>query len=266
MADLLKSFMAGRNAQLGQNAANAKAQREWSLKVAGESRLLTGAAEGAWKEMEDLTLSDKWDASMSGQLLEKAKRFDQTYGSVWKGKSAQRYYIEALSLGQKPYSPADDGKMGPVDARAMQSSPNAGWRTPEQKQAAEDRANEARQEENLYGLQARGLSEVAANSMTNGRPDPAKMKMAMTNWESKAMASGDYNMDDLMKVTKAMRENLADMIKELMKNDPNSEEFQKHIMELSKESELHISSLLRTKDSGSNFDVAAVGGQMQGEG
>jgi hypothetical protein len=85
MADVLAGLLGGMQAGKAANAARAAAEEkrkqdaaEWELKLAGESRLLTGAAEDEWNKMEESTNADDWDTAKVPSLLDRAVRFDQT--------------------------------------------------------------------------------------------------------------------------------------------------------------------------------------------
>lgn len=225
MADVLKSFLGGYDAQKQKNAADAQQKQEWGLKVATESRLLTGAAEDEWNKLEELTNSDKWDASMTGMALERAQRLDATYGPVLGGKKAVDYFTKALHI--------DNPRRGYSTA-----TPLAGYRSKGQLDAAKQKATKAAQDQNLFQLQQNGYDFLNKNASRDGMPgilDPQKVMKSFLDWESQAMASGNYDIEDLMKITRQMRDDMKPIFDQALLDDPNSAQYQEELAKRSNE-------------------------------
>jgi len=228
MPNALKGLLAGFAQGNATNAARDKAaqaaqiaNRKHALAIAGESRLVQKAAEDAFGEMESMVSSPDWDPVMSMSLLQKARRFDQTYGGAWKGGSAQSHFAKKLHL--TDIGPETQGKQGPSSPAEARGGRLSGFTSPLQKEVHNQKMEGFEKERQLEGLQLNGmefLNQFATDDQ--GILDPNKVGLAMLQWESQAMASGNYDVQDMMAVTKAMRDNLQPIMDEMLANDPNS--------------------------------------------
>lgn len=226
MADILAGLFSGMKAGKKANADRAKAEAEarqkeanWQLKLAKESRLLQTAAEDEWQQMEAATMSDDWDPAMLPSLLDRAMRFDNTYGKVWRGKSAFKYFGEAMHAApQKVSGSLPSGAKGTPSPDTMQASPLAGFRSEAQRDAVEANRQKERTRQVASDLQNEALSYLRKTAVSGGMLDPIRAPLALLQWQAEIMDAGDYDPTVVMDVMDNLRGQLADVFKTIKDN------------------------------------------------
>jgi len=141
MGALLGGMEAGKAANKARRDAEAKAKQqlfENNMKIATESRLLTGAAEDEFARIEAIIDSPSWDPSQTVEVMRRAERLDKTYPDyVRTAGSATAHFKSVLHLGaENAVSVQDEGKQGPPSPGRQSSL--AGWRDPQQKRKYEE--------------------------------------------------------------------------------------------------------------------------------
>ncbi len=232
-----------------------KRQEDLALRMASQNTTLTGQANEAFKNINAFMESDEWNPGRLGEVMRMAGQFDNAYGDVY-NFSARDHVLKTLKIGgeKRPGAqgpPAPNG-VGPDEV----SNPNAGWVSKAQRNKAENAAKERAQEGNLYTLQERGMNYLRTNASTpDGILDPQKAAWALLNWETEEMATGNYDIEDMMKVTSAMRKNMGDVIDGMMLDDPNSAANKEQIRQLSKDTSAWIKSQLGVASQGVNGEM-----------
>lgn len=241
MANILRGMLEGMAAGESANAARAAAEEkrrkeeaEWQLKLAGESRLLQQAAEKDWQDMETASTSDKWDSSMAAGLLDRAARFDKTYGKVWQGKSAFKYFGEQLHLAPQKVSGAQPaGVQGPPSPDTEKAHPLMGYRSKDQLYAADEADQKERTRQVASDLQNEAWSFVKRTAMSNGMPDPYRAPLALLEWQAQVMASDDYDPKMVMDVMDNLRDQLGGVFETMKNASTDREDIEKEFTDLS---------------------------------
>jgi hypothetical protein len=236
MADVLAGLLGGMQAGKAANAARAAAEEkrkqdaaEWELKLAGESRLLTGAAEDEWQKMEESTNADDWDTAKVPSLLDRAVRFDQTYGKVWRGKSAFKYFSEALHVQpQKVSGAVEPGKQGPPAPDTERQHPLMGFRSQAQKDNIAKAEREMRTLEKMPEIRKRALHYLD-QTRVNGMYEPTRAYEALSRFEAELTAREDLDPLQVEKIIDDIEASLGTTFEEVFRRTGKGEDFTREL-------------------------------------
>jgi hypothetical protein len=238
MADLLKSFLVGNQAQKAQNQAQLEAARKSALEWTKESRAVQGAAEDEYNKLVTMVTGDKWDASMTPIALNLAKNFDTNYGGSWQGKSAQRFVLEALNMG-KAKTRQDGGQWQGPPSPGEDVNPLRGTAT----QAQRDAAKQRNREENIFSAQQGLYSFLQKTAYADNMPIPGAVLPKILEWETKALASGAYDEDELLQITANVRNQYKDIFENLAKAGGTEQDYREEMNRQTAVVERHVKSL-----------------------
>lgn len=236
LAGLLGGMAAGKKANADRAAAEAKARQEeaeWQLKLAQESRLLRAQAESEWQQMETATTADDWDPAMLPSLLDRAMRFDATYGSVWKGKSAFKYFGEAMhATPQKVSGALPAGVQGPPSPDTEQASPLAGFRSEAQMAASDKLHRDLRTRQVMPQIRS-DLNRILAPLRDSGMLNPVSAYAAIQQYEGELTAKYDLDPLEVEKIVDDAEAAIADASAEIFKQQGRGEDYNKELAQAS---------------------------------
>lgn len=226
MADILGSVARGYQRGQAQYAANEKARADaaekarkaamedakFQLEVANSSRLATAQAEEAANKIMSTITDEKWDSALIPSVRNDAMRFDATYGKIWAGGSMLRKVEEALHLGSvKDPGALDKGQVGPQVEVPDQKHPLWGFVSPEQKEAADVRAQDALTRQYSNDLQVDALNYMDKHAKVGGHLDPDLAWSSILEWQASVMSQNDFNPKVVMDITQNLLNNMKDV-------------------------------------------------------
>lgn len=234
-----------------------KEERSYALDLAGESRLIQGQAEEAFKELESMVSSENWDPAMTMGVLSQAKRFDETYGSHWRGGSAQSYFAKKLHLGPTNKEVASQYRGSGAGGREVQGpnqgpvkSPLAGFISLDQKHKVEQSARDARTENIMSTIQLDALQTAMRGADgPGGVPDPDVIAFNLTKHQAEIAAKYDLDPRDLLLIYADLRAQLADQFAPIVLSEAEQIAREKLIDSRSEAGTKYIDGLYSEKDS-----------------
>lgn len=260
MGDILGSFstgyQTGQAAYKAEQEKKAKAAREaaeFNLKLASESRLLTGAAEESWGKIESAINDPNWDVSRLPQVLQAAATHDKTYGKIWQGGKATERVMEALHMNKVkaavPRTPTDLGNTVEINA----DDPMRGYATTEQINNAEKLKQEMRTREVLPVVQKSAEKYMMSHAMVNGMLDPDLAITSLYEWSAEAQAETGADPVAIQQTMDNFIKGIGAVFKERAKGSGKEGEYNAHVEAVTKDANAYVDKMLGTSDAMGNI-------------